>query len=290
MAAAVERRAWADEADDEPILLRGGDHRNERFESAPDENGIRTVTYYEVNDRGQTLKITKRIRSGVRRYRLNKNVEARKDLVRFGALAGGEDDSTTVPHHEDLQIEMPQNNAYMAIMQEKEGDDDWYAFDLQPKQNIWAKYRKKEDEEEKKDEVVDKVDVKDPTGPQQAARDPSKPGKYVPPSQRAGARQLEQQQKEECTVRVTNLSEDVREADLGELFGSIGKVSRIFLAKQKDSRQSKGFAFVTYARRDDAAAAIKRLNGHGYDHLILNVEWAKPSNRENQPNQPMKRG
>ena len=32
-------------------------------------------------------------------------------------------------------------------------------------------------------------------------------------------------------------------------------------------------------RQDDAAKAIATLNGFGYDHLILNVEWAKPSNR-----------
>ncbi|KAK3745767.1 hypothetical protein RRG08_065686 [Elysia crispata] len=28
-------------------------------------------------------------------------------------------------------------------------------------------------------------------------------------------------------------------------------------------------------RREDAARAIQRVSGYGYDHLILNVEWAK---------------
>ena len=28
-------------------------------------------------------------------------------------------------------------------------------------------------------------------------------------------------------------------------------------------------------RREDAAKAIQFLNGYGYDHLILSVEWAK---------------
>ena len=37
----------------------------------------------------------------------------------------------------------------------------------------------------------------------------------------------------------------------------------------------QGFAFISYVRRDDAARAIKALQGYGYDHLILNVEWAK---------------
>ena len=29
-------------------------------------------------------------------------------------------------------------------------------------------------------------------------------------------------------------------------------------------------------RREDANKAIQRLNGHGYDNLILHVEWAQP--------------
>jgi hypothetical protein len=37
----------------------------------------------------------------------------------------------------------------------------------------------------------------------------------------------------------------------------------------------RGFAFVSSVRHDDAARAIAKLSGHGYDHLILHLEWAK---------------
>ena len=37
----------------------------------------------------------------------------------------------------------------------------------------------------------------------------------------------------------------------------------------------QGFAFINFYNRDDAAKAIKSVCGYGYDHLILNVEWAK---------------
>ena len=37
----------------------------------------------------------------------------------------------------------------------------------------------------------------------------------------------------------------------------------------------KGFAFVNYHHKEDAARAIQALNGYGYDHLILSVEWAR---------------
>ena len=37
----------------------------------------------------------------------------------------------------------------------------------------------------------------------------------------------------------------------------------------------QGFAFINFHRREDAAKAIAGVSGFGYDHLILNVEWAK---------------
>jgi len=37
----------------------------------------------------------------------------------------------------------------------------------------------------------------------------------------------------------------------------------------------QGFAFINFHHREDAARAIAGVSGFGYDHLILNVEWAK---------------
>ena len=42
-----------------------------------------------------------------------------------------------------------------------------------------------------------------------------------------------------ATIRVTNLSEDPRETDLQELFRPFGSISRIYLAKDKTTGQSK---------------------------------------------------
>ncbi|KAL1375313.1 hypothetical protein pipiens_004697 [Culex pipiens pipiens] len=52
----------------------------------------------------------------------------------------------------------------------------------------------------------------------------------------------------------------------------------MFLARDKNTGLCKGFAYVHFKSRRDAATAIELLNGHGYDHLILNVEWSKPQN------------
>ena len=80
-----------------------------------------------------------------------------------------------------------------------------------------------------------------------------------------------------AAIRVSNLSENTQEADLQELFKPFGHIARIYLAKDKVTGQCKGFAFINYYKKEDAAKAIATLNGYGYDHLILSVEWAKPS-------------
>lgn len=109
--------------------------------------------------------------------------------------------------------------------------------------------------------------------------DLDKNGKYVPPGLRDGSRRDggsfgNQRCKDDFTVRVTNLSEDTRDSDLEELFKPFGQVARIYLAKDKNTNQSKGFAFISYNRKEAAQQAIQRLNGFGYANLILSVEMA----------------
>nr|AFK45665.1 unknown [Lotus japonicus] len=81
---------------------------------------------------------------------------------------------------------------------------------------------------------------------------------------------------DENSVRVTNLSEDTREPDLLELFRPFGAVSRVYVAIDQKTGVSRGFGFVNFVSREDAQRAINKLNGHGYDNLILRVEWATP--------------
>jgi len=111
-------------------------------------------------------------------------------------------------------------------------------------------------------------------------------GGYVPPSMRAGAKGGEsmgdsmRRPRDENSIRVTNLSEDTREADLQELFRPFGTITRIYVAFNRETGESRGFAFINFATREDAQRAINKLDGYGYDNLILRVEWAAP--REEQ--------
>lgn len=135
----------------------------------------------------------------------------------------------------------------------------------------------------------DQMKEREGTGPSssglESSRDEKKGGKYVPPSMRDGATKrpdnvYSKSNNEANTIRVTNLPEDIQDSDIKELIQPIiqnNRITRIFLAKDKYTGHSKGFAFVSFDRKDDAAKVIKVLNGYGYANLILNVEWAKPS-------------
>ena len=61
-----------------------------------------------------------------------------------------------------------------------------------------------------------------------------------------------------------------------ELFSPFGPISRIYIAYDRETGESRGFAFVNFVHREDAARAVAKLDGHGYDNLILRVEFAAP--------------
>jgi len=106
-----------------------------------------------------------------------------------------------------------------------------------------------------------------------------KPGVFVPSALRGGNRRGETMTslptwRDDATIRVSNLPETMTEPDMADLCFPFGKTERIFLAKDRATGLCKGFAFVTFQTRDNAAKAMAYLHGYGYDHLILNVEWS----------------
>lgn len=108
-------------------------------------------------------------------------------------------------------------------------------------------------------------------------------GKYVPRAQlmeergRPSASMSMRLREDLNTIRVTNLPGDMQDSDIKELFGQIGRISRIFLARDKYTGTSRGYAFVSFERHDQALQAVQTFNGFGYANLILKVELAKTS-------------
>jgi translation initiation factor 3 subunit G len=105
-------------------------------------------------------------------------------------------------------------------------------------------------------------------------------GGYVPPHLRGRVGAGEKMggkfdRDDSATLRVTNVSEFAEEQDLRDMFSRYGHVTRVFLAKDRETGRAKGFAFVSYADRTDAVKACEKMDGFGFGHLILRVEFAK---------------
>lgn len=259
----------------------------------------KSLTEYSVNEDGKKIKIVSHYR--IEKHRVAKTIADRKTWKKYGLSKGdkpGPNPATTITA-EDVFMH------FLSNKEEEQNEQEELKKKLMDAQKGQVKCRLcKEDHWTKQCPYKDKLEplrtsllgeekaeeeaAQAGGGPPGAGADKSKmggvtQGKYVPPSMRDGGSKKGESmmsargRDETATVRVTNLSENTREQDLQDLFRPFGDISRIFLAKDKNTGQSKGFAFINFKRREDAAKAIHLLNGYGYDHLILSVEWAKPS-------------
>ena len=77
---------------------------------------------------------------------------------------------------------------------------------------------------------------------------------------------------------VGNLSYEVAASDLEELFGEVGTVKTANIITDRYSGESRGFGFVEIESKDEAKAAIEKLNGHELKGKKIIVNEAKPRN------------
>ena len=80
----------------------------------------------------------------------------------------------------------------------------------------------------------------------------------------------------ESKLYVGNLSYSTTEDDLRTLFIQAGTVSSVALIKDRDSGQSKGFAFVEMGNQSEAQKAISMFNGYNLGDRELKVSIARP--------------
>ena len=75
---------------------------------------------------------------------------------------------------------------------------------------------------------------------------------------------------------VGGLSYNINDAQLRELFNSIGKIESAQVIVDRFSNQSKGFGFVEMSTEAEAQSAIKQLNGKEVDGRNIVVNEARP--------------
>jgi RNA recognition motif-containing protein len=77
-------------------------------------------------------------------------------------------------------------------------------------------------------------------------------------------------------IYVANLSYDVNDADLKELFDEYGQVSSAKVIMDRMSGRSRGFGFVEMDDNGQGQKAIDELNQCEYDGKVISVNLAKP--------------
>jgi translation initiation factor 3 subunit G len=196
------------------------------------------------------------------KLRIPKRVIERKNLARFGDARLGEENVTllskdfvSMEHPDDQQLE--------------EVDDPTL-------KNTLASFIQKQQERSLLREFDDGMTIDDGANLDKSApeNEVKTADRYIPPGEKNQG---------ENTLRVSNLTKNVTDDDLRELFEPFGKVLRISMPRVervengRTIKESKGFAYIAFAERESAEAALERLQGHGYAHLILRLEWAKPT-------------
>ncbi|KND04992.1 translation initiation factor eIF3 core subunit g [Spizellomyces punctatus DAOM BR117] len=255
-------------------------------------DGTRVTIEYKLNDDGKKVKIVRKTKMRLIRAQVNHAVAERKNKwKKFGEVAGlsaGPDtNSTSYGEKVFLKLsstikdhDMPQpsdevdslKKALAAAAKSKIScrickGDHWTS--KCPFKDTHAPLDELGALESKESSLTDLTGGEDKTS-----------GKYVPPSLRnrgPGESMRTERRDDFPTIRITNLSEDTSESDVKDLVGKFGHTSRVFVARDRETNACKGFAFVSFYHKEDAERALEKLNGFGYDNLILRVEWARSS-------------
>lgn len=239
-------KAWGDE--------KFGDEE-EDYESPVDENGIKYSVQFRLNEAGKKIRITRKIRVTKRLQTVNKRVEERKQRwKKFGRVAGVEGIEPGATYRgEEVFLVMGEEGRAEQERREQEKKD------------------KKEIEDLYQSLIVEGRRPRSTTSDQPVAL-------WRPTTVRSGTTTTPDNEEATTTIlRIGNLSEETTEDDLREMVRDFGRITRMRILRDRESNRSRGLAFITFHLRRDAELAMKHLNGRGYDHSILCVEWAQPA-------------
>ncbi|EIM19676.1 translation initiation factor 3, RNA-binding subunit [Wallemia mellicola CBS 633.66] len=283
----LQSTSWADDVDEtiaapEPQI---------KTITTPDSDVITTIEVRTLPD-GKRVQVTRKFKKVLKKSNVNQAVADRKTWPKFGLEkgkpAGPDRATTTVGENVVLKLSAGNDSAV-----EEPSEEQLMKERLKSKKIVCRLC--------KGDHFTTKCPYKSTLGDLDSAQDSTQTpdesnanqgtaaaatstGKYIPPSQRAGARASGAgpggpSRDEYPTLRVTNVSEDTHEDDLRELFRRFGRVQRVFIGRDRETRASKGFAFVSFELRSDAEKALEKVNGMGYDNLILSVQWSQPRDK-----------
>lgn len=80
----------------------------------------------------------------------------------------------------------------------------------------------------------------------------------------------------ESKLYVGNLSYNVTEEQLRDLFSQAGTIKEIAMIMDRDTQRPKGFGFVEMTTQVEAQKAIEMFNEHELDGRRMTVNFARP--------------
>jgi translation initiation factor 3 subunit G len=278
--AAARTTDWADDNEDEDVVALPAP------QITKNKDGTETIVSYRIDDSGKKIKTTRRIRKTVIKQVVNPRVAERKHWEKFGEEkgkgAGPQTDTTSIAEN---IVFRPQVN--------------WKSSQAQEQNPIEQKKASLKDTKIKcricsgehwtskcpfKDTMAPEGEPGAGTGSVGGDDDVGGAGSlgaggssYVPPHLRGKAGVSGEkmggggkyERDDLATLRVTNVSEFAEEQDLRDMFSRFGHVTRVFLAKDRETGRAKGFAFVSYADRSDAQIACEKMDGCEYSYSLL---------------------
>lgn len=253
--------------------------------SAPDvttnPDGTKTVITFRTNQDGKKVKITQKIREVKVQEFVHPLIAQRKNWKKYGKeinTAPGPDTSTTQLGE---KVELKLGTQWKQAEKEEEEAKEQSRASKISIQTIRCRTCGG-------DHYTSKCPFKDTLGagpsasaPAEAesAADANGPGRYVPRHMRVGADgklPSREDRDDSTTLKVSQLNSFVDEDMLrNELLARFGPLQRVTIVRNRETGDSRGFAYVSFITEEMAQRALDALNGKGYHSLILHLEWSK---------------
>ncbi|KAJ6972609.1 heterogeneous nuclear ribonucleoprotein Q [Populus alba x Populus x berolinensis] len=157
---------------------------------------------------------------------------------------------------------------------DEDGEDD--AGDPHAEENVEEEYEDSKTEGSQKDQSPEADRIVATTEP---AEDEQKPTASVNEEEKEKHAQLLALPPHGSEVFIGGLPRDVIEDELRDLCEPIGEIFEIRLMKDKDSGESKGFAFVAFKSKEVARKAIEELHSKDYKGKTLRCSISETKNR-----------
>lgn len=259
-------KSWADAEDDIPTP-----------EVTTNPDGTKTVVSYRINAKNQKVRITQKIKEVKVQERVHPSIALRRKWAKYGKEQNTPPGPDTRTTQLGEKVELKLGALWKEIEKQEEEERVEQQASLVTSQRIKCRTCGG-------DHFTSKCPFKDTLIGENASSaatpepEVSASGKYVPMHLRNGGSALLSREARDdlTTLKVSQLNTFIDEDMLrNELFARYGPLQRTTIVKNRETGESRGFAYVSFATEKLAEQALNDLNGKGYHSLILHLEWSK---------------